>query len=40
MLRKYFKYYTKQQTDRKASQDNKSAREELGDWKVEINWTN
>ena len=31
---------TKQKTDRKARQDNKSSREELGAWKVEINWNN
>ena len=27
-------------TDREARQDNKSAREESGAWKVEINWNN
>ena len=30
----------KQKTDREASQDNKSPREELGIGKVEINWHN
>ena len=38
MFTKYFKCNTKQKTDREASQDNKSAREGLGAWKVEINW--
>ena len=37
---KYFTCNTKQKTDREVSQDNKSAREELGAWKVEINWSN
>ena len=30
----------KQKADRQASQDNKSVREELGAWKIEINWNN
>ena len=30
----------KQKADCEASQDNKSAREEFGAWKVEINWNN
>ena len=38
MFTKYFTCNTKQKTDHEASQDNKSTREELGDWKGEINW--
>ena len=37
MFTKYFTCNTKQKTDGGASQDNESAREELGTWKVEIN---
>ena len=40
MLTKYFTCNTKQKTDREASQDNESAREELAAWKVKINWNN
>ena len=40
MFTKYFTFNTKQKTDREASQDSKSARDELGVWKVEINWNN
>ena len=40
MFTKYFTYNTKQTTDGKTSQDNKSAREEIVTWKVEINWNN
>ena len=40
MFTKYFTCNTKQKTDRGASQDIKSAREELGGWKVEIDWNN
>ena len=34
MFENYFTCNTKQKTNQKASQDNKSAREELGAWKV------
>ena len=37
---KYFTCNTIQKIDREACQDNNSAREELGAWKVEINWNN
>ena len=40
MFTKYFTCNTKQKIDREASQDNEIAREELGAWKVEINWNN
>ena len=40
MFAKYFTCYAKQKTDREARQDNKSAREESGAWKVEINLNN
>ena len=37
MFTKYFTCNTKKKTDREASQDNKSVREELGARKAEIN---
>ena len=37
MFTKYFTCNMKQKADRQASQDSKSAREELGAWKIEIN---
>ena len=40
MFTKYFTCNTKQKTDREASQDNESAREVLGAWKVKVNWNN
>ena len=40
MFTKYFLCNTKQKTDREASQDNKSPREDLGACKLEINWNN
>ena len=40
MFTKYFIRNMIQKTDREANQDKKSAREELGAWKVEINWNN
>ena len=40
MFTKYFTCNTKQKADRQVSQDSKSAREELGAWKIEINWNN
>ena len=40
MFTKYFTYNRKQKTDCEVSQDNKSVREELGAWKVVINWNN
>ena len=40
MFTAYSTCNTKQKTDREASQDNKSAREELEAWKVEINLNN
>ena len=40
MFAKYFTCNSKQKTDHETSQDNESAREELGAWKEEINWNN
>ena len=40
MFTKNFTWNTIQKTDREVSQDSKSTREELGAWKVEINWNN
>ena len=40
MFTKYVVCITKQETDHEVSQDSKSEREEIGAWKVEINWNN
>ena len=40
MFAKCFTCNTQLGTDCEGSQDDKSAREELGAWKVEINWNN
>ena len=40
MFAKYFTCNSEQKADHETSQDNESAREELGAWKEEINWNN